>query len=212
MKQLALMIVLGIAGSAVGAGAQNFPTNDPVIKAMWAEGMEQRSQAYRLSQVLMDSIGPRLTGSPGHNAAVDWALRTYASWGIPARKEQYGTWRAWRRGKTHIDLIAPRFRTLEGTMLSWSPGTRGPIDGDVILLPALADSAAYAAWLPQVRGKFVATSFGEPTCRPEENWLQLARPESVERMRTARNEARAAWQLRVQRAGSNLEARLDANG
>src|SRR5687768_13725602 len=122
-----LTIVFAFVLGSTPLAAQSFPTEDAVIKRMWAEGMAEGSQAYRLAQTLMDSVGPRLTASPGHQAAIDWAMRLYRNWGIPARKEQYGTWRAWRRGRTHLDLIAPRFRTLEGTMLGWSPGTRGPV-------------------------------------------------------------------------------------
>jgi len=91
--------------------AQQFPTEDPVIKRIWDEGMTDKSQIARLAQVLMDSIGPRLTASPGHQSAVQWLQNMYKSWGVPARGERYGTWRAWRRGMTHLDLIAPRFRT-----------------------------------------------------------------------------------------------------
>jgi carboxypeptidase Q len=203
-------LATAIAGSA--SGAQTFPTADSVIKRMWAEGMAGGSQAERLAQVLLDSIGPRLTASPGHRNAIEWALRNYAAWGIPARKEQYGTWRAWRRGRTHADLLAPRFRTLEATMLGWSPGTRGPVEGEVIVLPSLADSAAFAAWMPQARGKFVMTSFAEPTCRPDEKWEELARPATVQRLRAARDTARREWQRRVERAGRDLNRRLEAAG
>jgi hypothetical protein len=191
--------------------AQTFPTDDPVIRRMWTEGMEQGSQAYRLAQVLLDSIGPRLNNSPGHARAIDWALRTYAGWGIPARREQYGTWRTWRRGRTHADLLTPRFRTLEATMLAWSPGTSGPVEGDVVVLPATDDSAAFAGWLGTVRGRFVAISFAEPTCRPDESWQQWARPQSLERMRAERDTARRAWQNRMRGAG-NVYARLEAAG
>jgi carboxypeptidase Q len=212
MKRLG-MLVLGAALVATPASAQTFPTNDPVIRRMWMEGMAEGSQTYRLAQTLMDSVGPRLTGSPGFHNAIDWALKKYASWGITARKEQYGTWRSWRRGKTHADLIAPRFRTLEATMLGWSPGTRGPVEGEIVLLPEVADSAAFAAWLPSVRGKFVAVSFAEPTCRPDEKWVELARPQTVERMRASRDTARRAWGQRVQRAGGGqMNARLEAAG
>ena len=41
--------------------AQDNPTGDPVVQRIYDEGM-RRSQASRLAQVLMDSIGPRLTG------------------------------------------------------------------------------------------------------------------------------------------------------
>ena len=95
--------------------AQSFPSDDPVIRAIWQEGVE-RSQVHELGQVMMDSIGPRLTGSPAMAGANDWALAKYAEWGIEAYKEQYGTWRGWERGISHIDLIAPRVRSLEGLL------------------------------------------------------------------------------------------------
>jgi carboxypeptidase Q len=50
-------------------------------------------------------------------------VQTYASWGIEAKNERVGTWRGWRRGHSHIDLVTPRVRSLEGTMLAYSPGT-----------------------------------------------------------------------------------------
>lgn len=208
-RYLAALMLL----TAVPAGAQTFPTDDPVIKRMWAEGMEQGSQSYRLAQVLLDSIGPRLTNSPGYNNAVDWALKMYAGWGIPARKEQYGTWRSWRRGKTHADLIAPRFRTLEATLLGWSPGTRGPVEGEIVILPDLPDSAAYAAWIASARGKFVGVALGEPTCRPDDKWVELARPATVQRLFAQRDTARRMFARRLQRAGAgSLLRALDNAG
>jgi len=212
MKKLTVALVVGAIAAAATVEAQTFPTNDPVIRKMWEEGMGQGSQAYRLSQTLMDSIGPRLNGSPSHHNAMDWIRKKYAEWGITSRKEQYGTWRSWRRGRTHVDLIAPRFRTLEGTMLAWSPGTKGAVEGPVVVLPDLADSAAYDAWMKGVKGRFVAVSFAEPTCRPDEKWEELARPQTVERMRAQRDTARRAFQQRVRKAGQGLSARLDAAG
>ena len=91
--------------------------------------MEEGSQIERLAQLLLDSIGPRLSGSPGQRSAIDWAVRMYEGWGVPVRKEQYGTWRGWDRGHTHIDLVEPRQRTLSQTMLAWSPGRRDPSKG-----------------------------------------------------------------------------------
>ncbi|HEU0053418.1 MAG TPA: hypothetical protein VFQ39_09590, partial [Longimicrobium sp.] len=117
-------------------------TGDAVLRAIWDEGMN-RSQLEVLGQALMDSIGPRLTGSPGQQSAHDWAVARYRSWGIDARTQPYGTWRGWRRGYTHIDLLEPRVRTLEGQMLAWSPGTNGPVTAGVVVLPEVADSAAF---------------------------------------------------------------------
>ncbi len=205
-------VVAALIVPFAGAAAQTYPTNDPVIRRIWDEGMTDRSQATRLAQVLSDSIGPRLSGSPGYAAATDWVAARYAEWGITARKERYGTWRGWRRGYTHFDLIAPRVRTLEGLILAWSPGTTRPVEGDVVTLPELADSTAARAWLPSVRGKFVLLSAPEPTCRPDENWERLARPASVERMKAARDTARRAWALRTRTLGANAFAALEGAG
>ena len=120
----AALLAPALIGVASPALAQTFAVDDPVLRRIWTEGMEN-SQAARLAQALLDSIGPRLTGSPGQKAANDWAVAMYTRWGIPARNEQYGTWRGWRRGITHADLISPRVRTLEATMLAWRPGPEG---------------------------------------------------------------------------------------
>ena len=209
-------LALVLAGApAVPAAAQTFATDNSVLRRIWALGMDS-SQTYAISQTLFDSIGPRLTGSPGYKAAADWAVATYQTWGIQARTEQYGTWRGWRRGPAHIDLVAPRVRTLEATMLSWSPGTGGrPVRGDVIQLPDLPDSAAFRAWLPSVKGKFVAVTFPEPSCRPDSEWATTALPASWTAFREARAASRAAWQQRVSKTGLNarlLQLALDSAG
>ncbi len=185
-----------------GGGGNSFPTNDPVIRQMWAEGMD-RSQTWRLMQVLTDSIGPRLTGSPGMKSANDWLVAIYRQWGVTARNEQYGTWRQWRRGTSHIDLMAPRVRSLEGTMLAWSPGTpRGqPVTAETILLADVADSAAFRTWLPSVRGKFVLVSGALASCRPMDNLQEFATPATLQRMQAERTADAQAWNQRIQRTG-----------
>ena len=130
-----------------------FPTSDATIKRIWAIGMDS-SQLQPLAHVFFDSIGPRLTGSPGFKSASDWVVKTYKSWGIDARQEQYGTWRGWRRGYSHIDLVSPRTRSLEGTMLGYSPGTnRKDADYAAIILPRFRDTTDFVKWLPQAKGR-----------------------------------------------------------
>ncbi len=181
--------------------AQGFPTRDATLEQMWRVGMDQ-SQADALIQTLTDSIGPRLTGSPGIVAGQAWLESLYQGWGIPSRAEQYGTWLGWRRGTTHIDLVGPRVRSLEGMMLAWSPGTGGrPVTGDVIQLPDLPDSAAYAAWLPFVRGKFVLLSQPMRSCRPDDSFQSSARSETYDDMIQERNTGRQNWGNRVRKTG-----------
>jgi len=221
------MIALALLPAA--AGGQSLPVTDPVLAQIWAQGTE-RSQADALAQTLMDSLGPRLVGAPGMKAASDWAIAMYGSWGIPARAEAYGTWKGWSRGLAHLDLIAPRERSLEGGPLAWSVGTNGrPVEGPVVTLPAVADSAAFAAWLRTARGKYVAISFPQPTCRPDGPWEEFAagdpRMAAIGRMfgagpvRTAFNRMRAerasldsAWRARVAATGMSENALRDALG
>jgi len=166
--------------SAVPVSAQS----DPNLQRIWRLGMDS-SHVQQLSQALLDSIGPRLTGSPELRAASDWAISQYKSWGIDAKREQYGTWRGWRRGVSHIDLVEPRVRSLAGTMLAWSPGTNGkPVKAEAIVLPKFKDSTEFVKWLPKAKGKIVLLSPAWPTCRPSEDWNRWGTAASIARMDT----------------------------
>src|SRR5215467_4665152 len=179
--------------------AQDNPTGDPVVQKIYDEGMH-RSQASRLAQVLMDSIGPRLTGSPANRAANDWLLRTYRAWGIDAKNEQYGTWRDWTRGPSSLELMAPRRRVLEATMHAWSAATpAGGTTADVVLIPPasqLVDSAGFARWLATVKGKFVLTSVPQSSCRPDSDVRAWADSAVYHHAVAQRDSAMADWNAR----------------
>ena len=209
-----VVFVCLLAVTTQAGAAQSFPSDDPVIRAIWEEGVE-RSRVHELGQVMMDSIGPRLTGSPAMAGANDWALAKYAEWGIEAYKEQYGTWRGWERGITHIDLVSPRVRSLEGMAAAWSPATDGPVKGEVVILADRGSPEAFHAWLPEVRGKFVLISPPEPSCRPQDNLEWFARPETMARMTEERGRVVAEWRQREENTGVDrrvLPEALDAAG
>ncbi|MGK7311052.1 MAG: M20/M25/M40 family metallo-hydrolase [Candidatus Longimicrobiales bacterium M2_2A_002] len=197
-----LAALLALAITAAPAAAQEFPTDDPVIQGIWDEGMN-RSQVYPLMQALLDSIGPRLTGTPGLDAAHNWLVGLYGSWGIDAENQQYGTWKGWERGITHVDLIAPRVRTLDATLLAWSPGTDGAVDGDVVLLPE--PGADVAAWLEQAGGAFVLLSPPEPTCRPLDQWEELGDEQVADGIVATRAAARELFAARLATLGDGEE-------
>jgi carboxypeptidase Q len=181
------------------AAAQDIPTGDSTVQRIYDEGMH-RSQTARLAQVLMDSIGPRLTGSPANRAANDWLVRTYKSWGIDAKNEQYGTWRDWTRGVSGLTLVAPRTRVLEATMHAWSAATpAGGVTADVVIVPPVtefADSAGFARWLTSVRGKLVLASMPQPTCRPDSDARFWADSAVYRRSVALRDSAAADWGAR----------------
>ncbi len=99
-------------------------TKDPVVESIVKEATEN-SQLEKLAHELTDMIGPRLVGTPQMKQANDWAVAKYNSWGITARNEKWGEWRGWERGSSHIDMVYPRIKTLEGTQLAWCPSTGG---------------------------------------------------------------------------------------
>jgi carboxypeptidase Q len=172
-RTIALAAMLSVLGAGAPAAGQTFAVEDPVLRQAWQHGMVD-SHVMRIAQVLTDSIGPRLVGTPQYKAGVDWAVSLLRSWGVDARAEQYGTWNGWQRGITHVDLIRPRVRSLEGMMLAWSPGTGGrPVEAAVVAIPEFTSTEAFEAWLPSVRGRFVAMSFPQPTCRPLSHYEQF---------------------------------------
>ena len=162
------------------------------------------SQLEILAHELLDVIGPRLVGTPQMQQAHDWALKKYANWGISAQNEQWGEWRGWERGITHIDMVHPRVQTLKGTQLAWSPSTgKKAITAEVVILPTVSDSDEFNKWLPNVKGKLVMISMKEPTGRPDYNWEEFATPESVEKMKKERNLQEIEWSENLQRTGFN---------
>ncbi len=190
----ALTVCSALAAFAAASSplaAQTFRSADPVIRKMWQVGMTE-SKLEPMAQVLVDSIGPRLSGSPGFTSAVTWLQNQYAALGIPARKEQYGTWRGWQQGAVHMQLTAPRVQNLDVEVLAWSPPTPGgkAVDAEVVVVPALADAAAATAWLKAVKGKFVLTSAPELMCRAPQELEKYARASTIAQLNTKRADAR----------------------
>jgi len=190
---------VALLAAAVATGTpplhgQSLATDDPVLRAIWREATGN-SHLEPIAQALLDSIGPRLTASPGMERAQDWAVRMLESWGVEARLEQYGTWEGWERGPSHIDLVEPRVRSLEGRILAWSPGTGGrPVEAGVTYLPEIDSRADWEAFLGTVEGRWVMLSFPQPTCRSNEQWVEFQQNGSGQRMSEARQEGARRWE------------------
>ena len=175
---------------------------DPTILRIWEEGMA-RSQALPLAQVLLDSIGSRLTGSPSMERAQDWLLATYTKWGVPARKEKYGTWNSWKRGAAFAQIVAPRSKPLDATMLSWSGNTGGQwVEGEVTVLQPYNNLAEFEAWLPTVKGKIVLASAPRYSCRMPEQIALFGTPDGIRQLNEAQSHLAAALGGMTQRVDS----------
>lgn len=191
------LFIIILSLSANMALAQSYPVVDKIV----SEGT-QNSQLEKLAHELFDKIGPRLVGTPGMKMANDWAVDKYTGWGIQARNEKWGEWKGWERGITHIDMVSPRVRSLEGTQLAWSPSTKGKtVTAELIILADVADSMAFQAWLPNVKGKFVMVSMLQPTGRPDDNWKEFGTKESFDKMTKERTVRTQAWAARIKKTG-----------
>ncbi|MEJ7777974.1 MAG: M20/M25/M40 family metallo-hydrolase [Daejeonella sp.] len=178
-------------------------TKDQVVENIIKEAT-QNSQLKRLAHELTDGIGPRLVGTPQMKQAHDWAVAKYQTWGISARNEKWGEWRGWERGVSHIDMVYPRVKSLEGMQLAWSPSTGGKtVTAETIILANVPDSVAFQKWLPKVKGKFVMISISQATGRPDYNWQEFATKESFEKMKAERTSETAAWVKRLANTGLN---------
>jgi hypothetical protein len=175
---------------------------DQVVSAIVREATEN-SQLMRMSHELMDGVGPRLVGSSKMVKASDWAIEQYKQYGIEARRENYGTWRGWDRGVTHVDMMSPWVKSLEATQLAFSPSTKRPVKAGTIILADVADSLAFQQWLPNVKGKFVLVSMPQPTGRPDYNWKEFATKASFEKMQAERRASTEAWRKRLSKTGYN---------
>ena len=101
--------------------------------------------AYARLAELADGIGPRLSGSPGAEAAVQWALRSFQKDGLAARLEPVKV-PHWVRGEERGELLGSQPYPLALTALG------GSVSGDVTAEVIEARSLELG---PEVRGKIV---------------------------------------------------------
>lgn len=163
----------------------------------------ENSHLEQLGYELLDEIGPRLVGSSKMKTAHDWAVGKFNGWGLAASNQQYGVWRGWDRGISHIDLLEPRLKSLEGMQLAWSAATpKNGVTAEAITLPSnIQDSISFVKWLPSVKGKFVLVSMLQKTGRPDYNWEEFATPESFEKMKEDRTVQTNAWNDNLNKSG-----------
>ncbi len=96
------------------------------------EGMEN-SQIMRTMHFLTDVYGPRLTGSPNHKAAAEWAIKQMAAWGFDnAHLEPWDFGHpGWLNERASGHVISPYKEPLVFEVMAWTPSTPGPLTGKV---------------------------------------------------------------------------------
>lgn len=182
---------------SVSVKAQDQAVIDAIVKEA-----NENSQLEHLAHQLMDVVGPRLVGTPQMKNANDWVVSQYAKWDIDAKNEQWGEWKAWERGITHIDMVSPRVQSLAGTQLSWSPstGSKG-VTAEVVTMPEFKDAADFKKWVKTVKGKLVMISEYQITGRPDYNWEEFATEASFNKMKRDRDSLGKLFRENIGRTG-----------
>jgi carboxypeptidase Q len=128
------MLINSAPALAQGQALTPAVTNpDPDIQArIRKEGMEN-SQIMRTMHFLTDVYGPRLTGSPNHKAAAEWAIKQMASWGFEnAHLEPWDFGHpGWLNERASGHVISPYKDPLVFEVLAWTPSTSGALTGKV---------------------------------------------------------------------------------
>ena len=96
------------------------------------EGMDH-SQIMHTMHFLTDVYGPRLTGSPNHKAAAEWALKEMTSWGFKnAHLEPWDFGHpGWVNERQVAHIVSPVKDALVCEVLAWTPSTNGVVNATV---------------------------------------------------------------------------------
>jgi len=102
---------------------------DPSINDKIRKEEADHSQVMRTEHFLTDVYGPRLTGSPNHKAAAEWAVKTMTSWGMTNGKLEPWDWNhpGWVNEFLAVHATAPFKDALVVEALAWTPGTNGTV-------------------------------------------------------------------------------------
>lgn len=122
------------------------------------------SAAWQRIALLSDTFGPRFSGTPALERAIDWVLAEMKRDGLDNVRGEPVMVPRWVRGEESARLVQPRAARLHMIGLGGSVGTPGRgITAEVLVVSSFEDLAAKAA---QARGKIVLfdvpfTSYGQ---------------------------------------------------
>jgi hypothetical protein len=100
-----------------------------------SEEMEH-SQIMHTLHMLTDRYGPRVTGTPNHEAAVNWVIAETTKWGLKnAHKEAWDFGHpGWSNQRASGFLVSPVQQNLKFEVLAWTPSTNGTLTASTIEL------------------------------------------------------------------------------
>jgi len=161
LKARVIALCLIVSLSCVPLLAQSAADKDLLDRIRQEE--KDNSQIMRTMHMLADVYGPRLTGSPNHKHAAEWAIKQMTEWGL--KNGHLEPWDfghpGWLNERLTAHMIAPIKDVLSCEVLAWTPGTRGPVRAKAyqVVLPDRPTQDQLSAFFDKekanVRGKIV---------------------------------------------------------
>jgi hypothetical protein len=174
MKKLPLAIAFG----AVCVLLAQDKADDAASARFRSEELEHSRIMY-IEHKLTDRYGPRMTGTPNHEAAVEWVISETTSWGMKnAHKEAWDFGRpGWLNERAWGFVTAPVKQNLKFEVLAWTPSTKGTVRGGVIqLVPPRGpeiQASADAAGGGGRGGRGGGPQFEQPTQADMDAWIAM---------------------------------------
>jgi len=93
------------------------------------------SQVMNILSYITDVYGGRLTGSTNAQLAGDWVIKSMKDWGLANPHYEYWDFgRGWVNERFYANVTSPVTYPLIAYPLAWTPGTSGPVTGDVVII------------------------------------------------------------------------------
>jgi len=141
---------IALIGAMAGVAALVVSAQSPSLSDMNARLRAEETNNSKVMWIIhevSDVHGPRLTGSPGLRAAQDWAVETMKSWGLVNVKLEPWNFnhQGWQNYETSANVLQPFQQPLNVRAVSWTPGTKGTVEGPVLVVVPPAPPAGGGA-------------------------------------------------------------------
>src|SRR5262249_14090913 len=124
-RAIALFLILSLL--SLPALAQ--VPSDPDLLSRIRKEETDNSQIMKTMHMLTDVYGPRLTGSPNHKNAAEWAVKQMQLWGLEnAHLEPWDLGHpGWLNERLTAHIVSPVKDSLVCEVLAWTPSTNGTV-------------------------------------------------------------------------------------
>jgi carboxypeptidase Q len=150
-KKVALVLFVFISGFLFAQEKINMDMMNKIRN----EGLNN-SHVMDIAFHLTDVSGPRLTKSEGYDRAANWAVSQLKQWGLEnAGLEPWGEFgKSWNLRKSYVAMTAPYYRPMIAYPKTWTKGTKGLKNAEVILINA-KDSVELENYRGKLKGKIL---------------------------------------------------------